>query len=107
MSSVPVSGSSLRRGKDVLVSTDFHQQPAVPPARSPVGSVDADGAVYRWTRAGWTIAVVTSWAPTTSLTDVSAAPDGVWEELSPNYWGRPALRRWDQPQGRYGAGERQ
>ncbi|MFI1719179.1 hypothetical protein [Streptomyces litmocidini] len=36
------------------------------------GSLDADGSVYRWTRSGWTIAAVTSWAPTASLTDVSA-----------------------------------
>ncbi|WP_331723243.1 hypothetical protein [Streptomyces sp. NBC_00105] len=28
------------------------------------GSLNADQAVYRWTRSGWTIAVVTSWVPT-------------------------------------------
>ncbi|MFD0142885.1 MULTISPECIES: hypothetical protein [unclassified Streptomyces] len=36
------------------------------------GSLDAGGFVYRWTRSGWTIATVTSWVSTTSLTDVSA-----------------------------------
>ncbi|MFD6471550.1 hypothetical protein [Streptomyces goshikiensis] len=35
------------------------------------GSLDAGEYVYRWTRSGWTIATVTSWVATNSLTDAS------------------------------------
>jgi hypothetical protein len=61
---------ALRRG---FVPVD---NPDVPDSLHTIwfGSLDAEGSVYRWTRSGWTIAAVTPWAPTTSLT--MSAPRG-------------------------------